>query len=243
MEYPVKEIIQNVNPTVKLKFEPHEIAEIRLLSDNHGIAGEMWAKWLVTNVQKAEEVVLRCFERVEAEMTMDGDERFWTALIACIMAACILLGDKYAGIINLPTLPMYEVLKKMVAHGRLAHKSNNRTAEDILNAYTQDFYGSMIIVKDHVLALGDELLADRSTTRTKVMGRVEHSKDGKTVDYILATNELKKFCTTKSFGYLDFIAGLKQLFKVEEGRKDLLFGVKGPAMRTNTITITMANIA
>jgi len=46
-------------PTQKLEFTSNEIEEIRLLSDHHGVAGEMWAKWLGKNDHTAREVDAR----------------------------------------------------------------------------------------------------------------------------------------------------------------------------------------
>ena len=71
------------------------------------------------------------------------------------------------------------------------------------------------------------------------MGRVEHIKDTKHVDYYLAVSELKKFCSTKSFSYKEFEVGIRRMFRVEDVRKDLLFGVKGPTYRTNALKISM----
>ncbi len=228
-------------PTEKLRFDDAELVVIRSLHNNFGIVGEMWVQWLVTNDDVARAVVLDCYRMVKEEMGMDGDERYWTAAIAAILAMCILAGKKYANLVALPAAKMYDEMKAMVAHGRLAHKSNMRTAEDLLNEYTKEFYGSMIIVKDNALILDGVDAGNANIRATKVMGRVEHHKSANVVDYFIAERDLRKFCTTMSFGYSDFKKELGKTHRVEELRKDLLHGVRGPSYRTAVLKVSMVN--
>ena len=171
-------------------------------------------------------------------------ERYWHAGCTTTVAAAVLLGPKYANIIELPVQGIMESLKELVQKARKKFLSNVRTAEDVLNAYTGNNYGGFIIIKANeekrVLASwGNGETVDKSITRSKVLGRVEHGVlTPGYIDYFLEEQLLKQHCVNMSYGYDEFKEQIGQMFTVHYVKKDMLSRTNGPSMRVNVMHIS-----
>jgi hypothetical protein len=135
-----------------------------------------------------------------------------------------------------------EVLRDMVQQARKMVKDTYRTAEDVLNAYTQQNYGKLVVVRkvDGIalarLGGGDEI--DESITRSDVRGRVEHLENG-FAEYFIEESAMRSFCSSMSYGYNDFKRNLAKTHAVRlRTTKNLLSGTKGPPMVCKVIQIT-----
>ena len=123
-------------------------------------------------------------------------------------------------------------------------KGNARSAEDVLNAYTREHYGQFIVIRhiegNRVLAeLGNGKEVDDSTTRSRIMGRIEHGATPGYIDYFIEQSMLKACCANMSFGYADFKRQLGALFKVSEiSKKDMTAKTRGPQMRVAVLKIS-----
>ncbi len=164
--------------------------------------------------------------------------------IGVTAACCVVASDKHAGIVNVPVEPIMDALKKVVKFMRASIKAGSRTAEDVLNSFTREYYGNFIIVKfttnEGILAeLGHGGVIDASTTRSQIMGRIEHGVTPGFVDYYIEERLLKAFCSSMSFGYSDFKRKLEELFAVTYmPKKDMMARTKGPQMRVPVLKIT-----
>jgi hypothetical protein len=154
-----------------------------------------------------------------------------------------LLGKKHANLIDIPIGPIVDVLKGMVVSARSTIYGSQRSAEDILNAYTREHYGKFVVVKmvDGTLkaTLGDDGKIDQSITRTNVAGRVEHGFTPGHVNYYIEIQLIKAHCVAMSYGYSDFKEQLEKLpnFKVDTCKPNMLSRTRGPEMRVNALRI------
>jgi len=227
-----------------LTWEPHEIEIIKSLADNYAVAGHMLVEYMVQNLDKIKELVPQVVRRMYGEYRATNDERFWMAAIGAAVASGILFSDEHCGAINIPMQPVLDTFGNAVRYMRNAINTGTRSAEDVLNSFTQEYYGSFIIVRfnglDGVLAeLGNGGAIDASTTRTKIMGRVEHGATVGFTDYYIEERLLKAFCSTMSFGYADFKKYLEEQFMVSYmPKKDMTAKTKGPPMRVSVMKIT-----
>jgi len=228
----------------ELRWEPHEIEVIKSLSSNYGVAGEMLVPFMVDNQEMLAQLVPEIVTRMYKEFKATNDERFWMAGIGATAAMCVIASDKHAGIVNVPVEPIMAALKRVVEFMRSSIKAGTRTAEDVLNSYTRDYYGNFIIVKhtatDGVLAeLGNGGVIDASTTRSQVMGRIEHGVTAGCIDYYIEERLLKAYCSSMSFGYADFKRRLEEMFLVTYmPKKDMMARTRGPQMRVPVLKIT-----
>ena len=228
----------------QLSWEPHEIEIIKSLANNYAVAGEAFVQFMVENIPLLSQMVPEVVAQMYKEFSATNDERFWMGGIGATIAACVLTSDKHAGIVNVPVAPIIKALKKVVVFMRSSIKAGSRSAEDVLNSFTREYYGNLIVVKygaaEGVLAeLGGGGAIDASTTRSHVMGRIEHGVTAGCIDYFIEERLLKAFCSSMSFGYSDFKRQLEDLFVVSHmAKKDMMAKTKGPQMRVPVLKIT-----
>ena len=231
------------NPNVKLEWTPQEREILLEMKHNYGIAGEAWIRWLTKNQHIAEQVVKKTHKHLKKVLNFDDDERYWHAGCTVIVAAAVLLRRDYAGIIDVEVQKIIDALRVLVEKARGIIRGSVRTAEDVLNAYTGDNYGSFIIIKKAegrlMAAWGDGESVDKSLTRSKVLGRVEHGTlaDGFR-EYYIEEQLLRKHCVSMSFSYDDFKKQMEKMFRVKYSKKDMLGKTNGPSMRVNAMHIT-----
>mgnify|MGYP003325911756 FL=1 len=211
---------------------------------NYGVAGEAWVRWLAVNQKTAEEIVHKVHIHLKKVFDFNDDERYWHAGCTTTVAAAILLRKEYAGILDVEINKVIKALKELVDKARGIIKTSVRTAEDVLNTYIGDNYGSFIVLKKAegkiLAAWGDNGdIVDRSTTRSKVLGRVEHGLMSPGYRELFIEEQLlKKHCVSMSFGYDEFKAQMEETFRCKYVKKDMLSRTNGPAMRVNTMHIS-----
>jgi len=223
-----------------LTWETHELETLELLKENYGVAGHVYAQYLVDHADELPEFIRTVKKKVKAEFNFVDDERFWIAGCTCLIAGALLAAK--AGIASFPLEGVTNILKGMVNSAKALMKDNVRTAEDVLNSYTREYYGKMVVVKalEGALAasIGEEGVIDQSITRSEIFGRVEHGVTPGHVDYFIEEQLLKKYCSSMSFGYTDFKKQMEQLYNVTYLKKDLMSKTKGPQMRVNAMKIS-----
>ncbi len=235
-------------PTQPLQWTDEERVILKTIKNNYGVAGEAWVRWLVRNQDVAAAMVRKVHTRLKEVMEFTDDERYWHAGCTEVVAAAVLLGPKYANILTVPVNAVIEALKGLVDKARGVLRRSVRTAEDVLNAYTRDNYGGFVVLwkveengKTKLLSKwgNDSGLLDKSITRNKVLGRIEHNtmQEGY-VEYFIEEQLLKQHCVSMSFGYADFKAQLERQFRVAYVKKDLLAKTNGPTMRVNVMHIS-----
>lgn len=231
------------NPNIKLSWTPKEREVLLDIKRHYGVAGEAWVRWLTKHREVAQEVVAKTHAHLKKVMNFDDDERYWHAGCTIIVASAILLRRDYANILDVEVQKVINALKLVVDKARGIIRGSVRTAEDVLNAYTGDNYGSFIIIKKAdgrlLAAWGDGESVDKSLTRSKVLGRVEHGTlaDGFR-EYYIEEQLLKKHCVSMSFSYDEFKKQMEKMFRVKYTKKDMLGKTNGPVMRVNAMHIT-----
>ena len=223
----------------ELVWEPHEIEIVKSLQHNYGHGGFVMAQYLANNVDKFPELVRTCVQNMYKEFKASNDERFWMAGIGAVVASIVVLKD--AGIIEIPVRPILNAFKKALDHMRISMKVSARTAEDVLNSFTRDNYGSFVVIKPGsnglMAELGSGNQIDQTITRNKVLGRVEHELTPGFIDYYIEEQLLKAYCASMSFGYASFKRGIEDMFIVEYLKKDMMARTKGPQMRVQVMKI------
>jgi hypothetical protein len=224
----------------KLSWETHELETLKLLKTTYGVAGHIYAQYLVDHESEIPELMAQVETKVRKEFNFRDDERFWIAGCTSLVTGALLASK--AGIAKFPMEGITRVLKGMVDNAKNMVKDNVRCAEDVLNSYTREYYGKMVVVKalEGALAasIGEEGVIDQSITRSEIFGRVEHNVTPGHVDYYIEEQLLKKYCSGMSFGYSDFKKQLEAVYNVTYLKKDLMSKTKGPQMRVNAMRIS-----
>ena len=228
----------------KLAWESDEIEIIKSLQDNYAVAGDALAQYMVDNVDMLKTLVPQTVRRMYAEYKAPNDERFWMAGIGCAIAAGIIMNGEHAKIAEFPLVEIIESYRKRLTIQRASIKGGYRSAEDVLNAFVQEYQGKFVVVRYGEKAgplahLGDGSMVDRNTTRAEVMGRVEHGVTAGHVDFYIEERMLKSFCSNMSFGYSNFKRQLEDQFTVTYvSKKDMMSKTSAPPMRVSAMKIS-----
>jgi len=225
---------------------PDDLSEAlkNYLPRNYGVAGARFARWIVDNMATVREVVRMVENDLKATVQKSPDERFWIAGVAVCLAGAILAGHKYADIVDLPLAGIRKIFVQMIESARSVARSSKREADDVLNAYTREFFGKFVVLRktrEEVTAvLGDASKPiDESMTRTEVCGRVELGFTPGRSLYYIEEQLLKRFCASMSFGYTDFKKQMAIKYGAYATKKDMLHGTRGPSMNVNVLKISV----
>lgn len=228
----------------KLSWESDEIEIIKSLQNNYAVAGDALAQYMVDNIDMLKTLVPQTVRQMYAEYKAPNDERFWMAGIGCAIAAGILMNGEHAGIAEFPLVEIIESYRKRITIQRASIKGGYRSAEDVLNAFVQEYQGKFVVVRygdkaGPLAHLGDGSMVDRNTTRAEVMGRVEHGVTAGHVDFFIEERMLKSFCSNMSFGYSNFKRQLEDQFTVTYvSKKDMMSKTSAPPMRVSAMKIS-----
>jgi hypothetical protein len=206
------------------------------LPNNYGTAGEAYARWLVANIDTVRAIVKSTYNEVFEQFDATGDERFWIAGCACILAAVRLTSKKHANIVELPLGKIASFLYETIKTMRLETGRMRRTAYDILNEFTKRNYGKLVMVNDRIAKLAGMDIAE-TLDRRDLCGRVEKGLADGWIDYFIEERELRSFCSSLSYGYNEFKRDIAKVCPVDFIKKDLLMGTKGPSMQVRAIHI------
>jgi len=233
------EIRRLLEVTFDKEFKIDELTRTLLfdtLPQNYGVAGEMYARWLVRNPDTAREVTKSTYAEVFRHFTATGDERFWIAGCASVLAAIRLIGPEHAKILTVNTGKVAAVLLGIVQTMRSETKRMKRTAVDVLNEFTKRNFGKLVTVNGALARIAGIEVAE-TLDRRDLCGRVEKSQAAGWISYYIEERELKGFCSSLSYGYNEFKRDIEAECPVEYTRKDLLSGTKGPTMLVRVIHI------
>ena len=164
------------------------------------------------------------------------------AAVGCVVAACIIF--KRAGIATIPVQEVIEAYKRQIVNQRAAILGSKRTAEDVLNAYIQEYQGKFVVVRygekaSPAAMFGDGTSVGKQTTRAEVMGRVEHGVTQGGVDFYIEERLMRMFCSNMSFSYTNFKADIAKMFTVTHiAKKDMMSKTEGPPMRVSALKIS-----
>jgi hypothetical protein len=228
----------------KLEWSSDEIELIKSLQSNYAVAGEVLAQFFADNVPLLRELVPECSRRMYEEFKAPNDERYWMAGAGAVMAAVLIFSDKHTGLANVPAKEIIESYRRQLDHLRSCIKGGKRTAEDVLNAYIQEYQGKFVIVKFGEKAgpaamFGDGTSVGKTTTRQEVMGRVEHGVSPGCIDFYIEERLLRAFCSNMSFSYTTFKTEIAHIFSVYQApKKDMLAKTDGPPLRVMALKLT-----
>ncbi len=209
---------------------------VDVLPENYGVAGEAYARWLVRNPSFVKTLTKEMYTEIFKRFEATGDERFWIAGCATIVAAAKIIGRDCANIVDVPIMKIVDFLLVTVQQMRGEAKRNKRTSLDVLNEFTKRNFGKLVIVNEKMAKISGLDVAE-TLERRDLCGRVEKGLTPGWIDYFIEERELRAFCSSLSYGYTEFKKDIAEACPVKYVRKDLLVGTKGPSMSVRCISI------
>ncbi len=228
----------------KLEWDADEIEIIKSLQSNYAVAGDVLVRYMVDNVDYLRTLVPKTVAQMYTEFKAPNDERFWMSGAGTIVAAGILFNSQHAGLVDIPLKEVINELHRTFISQRASIVSGKRTAEDVLNAYIQEYQGKFVVVRYGEsaglgAAFSDGSLVGKNTTKSEVMGRVEHGVVVGQIDFYIEERLLRSYCSTMSFSFATFTKQISEMFAVSHiPRKDMLAKTDGPPMRVSAMKIS-----
>jgi hypothetical protein len=234
------------HPTEAIVWSDAERTLKYALSENYGVAGRIYAKWLVENKETAQEVLAQVTERWRLYIGASDVERFWTSGVGALLAAATLCGPKYANIFPFDTVALSGEYARWVGAARTLIGNNVRNAVDLLNAYTREFHGQFIKFdrkdkdKGGMALFSNGESPNNMSARGRIAGRIEYNINRGWIDYYIDVSTMKRYVSERNISYEGF---KKELFAnkdmvVKEQRKDLLARTSNPELVTLCLCIS-----
>jgi len=209
---------------------------------NFGVAGHKYAQWLVRNRAVAEEMTVKFFESLRRDFISSGEERFWTAGAAIALAGAVLAGPKYANVFEYPVQRIHTSIHRLILGMRDRVTTNIVTGDDVLHHFIENNFGQFVIMnKTGVSSVTNlpTMAASKTTTRSRVAGRVESGITPNMKRVFIATKRLKAACVSHNVDFEIFRRSLSERYDVKYLKKDLLLNTGGPSLRVDCVEIDM----
>lgn len=117
------------------------------LDFNYGHAGAHYARWLVANHVKVERLVMAFKNKTAVELTADPNERFWVALLACLLAAAEI--THRIGLLNIDRQKykewLYEEFYLQRGDLKTVHKDPRTRAAELFFKYVDAHRDQMVV--------------------------------------------------------------------------------------------------
>lgn len=139
---------------------------------------------------------------------------------------------------------MIEAFRRVLTIVRNSIKGNKRSADDILNSFIQEHQGKFVVVRFGESAgvlshFKDGSIVGKNTTRSEVMGRVEHGVTEGCIDFYIEERLLRTHCSGRSFSYDNFKKQIQEIHTISYlPKKDMMAKTDGPPMRVAVMKIT-----
>lgn len=232
----------------KMQWSSEEKRQLSLINKNCGVAGPALVKWMTANMDVCQGLYDEALTFVRDVMGFSDDERFCEGAIAAIVAALNAACSKYAGVVDIPVIPVIESYRRMLDKQRQAVNKSVKSAQDILNGYIRENYHKFIIVryvKNRLSTEVDGKPVEDGTPRGDVVGRIEHHDANDEVSLFIEETLMKAYCAAMCFGYAEFKRQLIAMprFETTLTRKDLMAGTKGFTLKANCLRISAKHAA
>jgi hypothetical protein len=221
---------------IEYKIEPNNILDVAFakqmfdgqLRENYGHAGEIYAQWLVNNLEEAKSLIKLIQARIDKEVQFTARERFWSAVCACNIAGGLIA--KSLGLHDYDMKAVYKWLVKMLGEMREDVKPPVDVPFTVLGDYCNAHVAHTLVVNGEVDSRSGLNSAPILEPKQELLIRYE--PDNKRL-YMVA-KPFKDYCVKYQINHKELLAKLKEagIYK-ETINKRMAKGMKvvSPAVR------------
>ena len=198
------------------------------LRENYGHAGEIYAQWLVNNLEEAKDLVRQIQAKLDREVKFTQRERFWSAVAACNIAGGLIA--KSLGLHDYDMKLVYAWLVKMLGEMREDIKPPVSNPAAILGEFINGNMNHALVVNGENDARSNMIPMPTMEPRGELFIRYE--PDTKLL--WVAAKSFKDFCVQRQINYKDVLKELKEASMFKEAvNKRMAKGMKvvSPAVR------------
>jgi hypothetical protein len=198
------------------------------LRENYGHAGEIYAQWLVNNLEDAKDLVRQIQAKLDKEVKFTQRERFWSAVAACNIAGGLIA--KNLGLHDYDMKLVYTWLVKMLGEMREDIKPPVSNPAATLGEFINGNMNHALVVNGENDARSNMIPMPTMEPRGELFIRYE--PDTKLL--WIAAKSFKDFCVERQINYKDVLRELKEVNVFKEAvNKRMAKGMKvvSPAVR------------
>lgn len=131
------------NPGLLTKAEADEL--FPLIRENHGVAGDVYAKWMVRNVEMARAAVKAMRLKVDAIVGATTHERYWSAAVAAVLTG-VSVANKL-GLIDFDVPRLCQWTVRTILNMRTVRSEVSQDSGNILGTYLNEFMSNRVVVQ------------------------------------------------------------------------------------------------
>lgn len=171
-----------------------------LMHSNHGVAGHIYAAWLVQNVKNIPQMVKQVQRDLDKRFKFTTKERIWSAGFACAYTFAYV--SKELGLHSFDIAHNLNVMFKRMQDMRSEVKSSITLHDAFLADFLTEHHGNILVVD----GLPDKN-GLRSPPKNRVVNKIIARYEPDTGKLFISTSALRDYCAKKQFTY----NSLKQL--------------------------------
>jgi uncharacterized protein (DUF927 family) len=221
---------------IEYKISPNNIIDVqvgkemfdRQLRENYGHAGEIYATWLVNNLEEAKDLVRQIQARIDKEVKFTARERFWSAVCACNIAGGLIA--KSLKLHDYDMKLVYKWLVKMLGEMREDVKPPVDAPFTVLGDYLNAHTMNTLVVNGEVDSRSGLNAAPILEPRNELLIRYEPD----TKHLYIAATPFKNYCVKIQVNHKELLNKLKETGVYKETvNKRMAKGMKvvSPAVR------------
>ena len=181
------------------------------LFENYGHAGDIYAQWLVNNLEEAINTLRQVQAKIDSEVQFTARERFWSAIAACNITGGLIA--KKLGLHDYDMKVIYTWLKGMLNQMRDEIAPPLTEGINVLGDFINSHIGNIVVVNGIADARTNMDAAPILEPRGEL--HVRYEPDTKRMFITVAA--MRKHCAERQIGYRDWVR------KMED--KKILVGV------------------
>jgi len=198
------------------------------LRENFGHAGDIYAQWLVNNLESAKDLIAKVQARIDKKVQFTSRERFWSAVAACNIAGGLIA--KSIGLHDYDMAAVYDWLVGMLSEMREDIKPPQSNPTLILGEFINSHMNNALVVNGEVDARSNLEAMPLLEPRAELLVRYEPD----TKHLYIAAKQFKDFCVEQQINYKGVLKELEvtNVF-IEATNKRMAKGMKvvSPAVR------------
>jgi uncharacterized protein (DUF927 family) len=215
---------------------PNDVIDVALgkqmfdhqLRENFGHAGEVYAQWLVNNLEQAKDLIAKVQARIDKKVQFTSRERFWSAVAACNIAGGLIA--RSIGLHDYDMVAVYDWLVKMLGEMREDIKPPQSNPTLVLGEFINSHMNNALVVNGEIDSRSNLEAMPLLEPRGELLVRYEPD----TKHLYIAAKQFKDFCVEQQINYKNVLKELEttNVF-VEAMNKRMAKGMKvvSPAVR------------
>ena len=199
------------------------------LFDNYGHAGEIYAQYLIANIDKVKRELQQTQKKIDKELNIKSEDRKYSATLAAVFLGAVI--SKSLGIHNIPIMPVYKAIAKELRNSKIDLKERDFDALQTLGNFLNECKSNTLVINSKIDSRAG--VSEAPILRPTLDLKVRVEPDTNTI--YIPVSIMRQYTNSIKVDYNDFIKGLKKagVLKRASQNKTLHKGldISAPAVR------------